>query len=71
MNVKPRLGILALMLEGYEPLFPGIVRSQTEYVRSVIAGLSGDADCVFPRIALNRQDIEELTEILRKAGEKK
>ena len=61
MNVKPRLGILALMLEGYEPLFPGIVRSQTEYVRSVIAGLSGDADCVFPRIALNRQDIEELT----------
>ena len=21
---KPRLGVLALMLEGYEPLFPGI-----------------------------------------------
>ena len=25
---KPRLGILALMLEGYEPLFPGIMASQ-------------------------------------------
>ena len=26
---KPRLGILALMLEGYEPLFPGIMASQS------------------------------------------
>ena len=25
---KPRLGILALMLEGYEPLFPGITARQ-------------------------------------------
>ena len=23
-NTLPRLGVLALMLEGYEPLFPGI-----------------------------------------------
>ncbi len=60
-NTKPRLGILALMLEGYEPLFPGITASQTDYVRSVAASLAGEADCVFPRIALNRGDIEDLT----------
>ena len=35
---KPRLGILALMLEGYEPLFPGIMASQHKYVE-VIASL--------------------------------
>jgi len=58
---KPRLGILALMLEGYEPLFPGITRAQEEYVRSVCDGLTGEAECLFPRVALNRQDIEELT----------
>ena len=61
MNQKPRLGILALMLEGYEPLFPGITQAQTDYVRTVAAGLAEEADCVFPRMALNRQDIEELT----------
>ena len=37
---KPRLGILALMLEGYEPLFPGIMASQHKYVEEVIASLS-------------------------------
>ena len=61
MNSKPRLGILALMLEGYEPLFPGITQAQTDYVNQVVAGLAGEADCVFPRIALNRGDIEQLT----------
>ncbi|MBR6185559.1 MAG: arabinose isomerase [Clostridia bacterium] len=61
MNEKPRLGVLALMLEGYEPLFPGITQAQTDYVRQVIAGLAKEADCVFPRIALNRRDIEEMT----------
>ena len=48
---KPRLGVLALMLEGYEPLFPGIMASQHKYVEEVIASLSGTADFVFPRIA--------------------
>ena len=42
MKEKPRLGILALMLEGYEPLFPGITRAQEEYVRSVCEGLAGE-----------------------------
>lgn len=58
---KPRLGILALMLEGYEPLFPGIMASQHKYVEGVIASLSGTADFVFPRIAASREAIEALT----------
>ncbi len=58
---KPRLGILALMLEGYEPLFPGIMASQHKYVEEVIASLSGTADFVFPRIAASREAIEALT----------
>ena len=58
---KPRLGILALMLEGYEPLFPGIMASQHKYVEDVIASLSGTADFVFPRIAASREAIEALT----------
>ncbi len=61
MKTKPKLGVLALMLEGYEPLFPGITQAQTDYVNTVVAGLSAEADCVFPRIALNRNDIEDLT----------
>lgn len=61
MNQRPRLGILALMLEGYEPLFPGITEAQTAYVQSVAASLANEADCVFDRVALNRQDIEEIT----------
>ena len=55
---KPRLGILALMLEGYKsPLFPGIMASQHKYVEEVIASLSGTADFVFPRIAASREAI--------------
>ena len=30
---KPRLGILALMLECYEPLVPFIIASQHKYVK--------------------------------------
>ena len=36
---KPRLGVLALMLEDYLPLFPGIDRAQTAYVNEVLDGL--------------------------------
>ena len=49
------------MLEGYEPLFPGIMASQHKYVEEVIASLSGTADFVFPRIAASREAIEALT----------
>ncbi|MBR2048144.1 MAG: arabinose isomerase [Oscillospiraceae bacterium] len=61
MNRKPRLGVLALMLEAYEPLFPGITAQQTAYVQEVLASLQDTADFTFPKIALNRSDIEKLT----------
>ena len=60
LQTKPRLGVLALMLEGYEPLFPGITARQHAYVEEVIASLDGVADFVFPRVALNQADIESL-----------
>ena len=65
---KPRLGVLALMLEGYEPLFPGITRRQHAYVEEVLASLKDVADCVFPRVALNRADIEEMTAQYNQSG---
>lgn len=60
-NRKPRLGLLALMLEGYEPLFPGITERQRRYAQEVIASLADAAEWTFPRVALNRADVEALT----------
>ncbi|MFQ7002781.1 MAG: hypothetical protein ACLRRT_03230 [Ruthenibacterium lactatiformans] len=57
---KPRLGILALMLEGYEPCFRASWPASTN-MSEVIASLSGTADFVFPRIAASREAIEALT----------
>lgn len=57
---KPRLGVLALMLEGYEPLFPGITESQETYVHSVLEDLRDAADFTFPHAAKNRAEIEAL-----------
>lgn len=45
---KPKLGVLALMLEDYLPLFPGIDRAQTAYVNEVLDGLQDAAEFVFP-----------------------
>ena len=57
---KPRLGVLALMLEDYLPLFPGIDRAQTAYVNEVLDGLRDAAEFVFPHAAMNRAQIESL-----------
>lgn len=58
---KPKLGVLALMLEAYEPLFPGITKRQEGYVRAALEPLGHLAEFRFSRAALNRQDIEEFT----------
>ena len=50
------------MLEDYLPLFPGIDRSQEDYVRTVLEELNGTAEFTFPHAALNRAQIEELVE---------
>lgn len=60
MERKPRLGVLALLLEAYEPIFPGITAQQHAYVEEVLASLEDTADFTFPMVACNRGDIEEL-----------
>lgn len=60
-NELPRIGVLALMLEAYEPIFQGITARQTAYVREVLDHLSGTAEFVFDSLALNRGDIERIT----------
>jgi len=57
-NVKPKLGLLGLMTDGYEPIFPGITERQENYAREIIKDLSGVADIYFPGAAVNRADIE-------------
>ena len=57
----PRIGVLALMLEAYEPIFPGITAQQTNYVSEVLESLCGAAAFTFPGLALNRAEIERLT----------
>lgn len=59
--IKPRIGILALMLEAYEPLFEGIASRQHKYVEETIANINQNVEFVFPKVAKNRKDIEELT----------
>ena len=61
MDSKPKLGVLALLLEAYEPIFLGITRRQQRYVEELLACVSDTADFTFPKIARNRDEIEELT----------
>ena len=67
-NKKAKIGILGLLLEAYEPIFPGITTAQHEYVNDVLYGLSDTADYVFPKIAKNRSDIDELTSLYNAEG---
>ena len=54
----PKLGLLGLITDGYEPNFPGITARQEAFAREVIAELSDVADIYFPGAALNRADIK-------------
>jgi L-arabinose isomerase len=56
---KPKLGLLGLMTDGYEPIFPGITKRQEDYIRDVIKSLDGVADIEFPGAAGNRGEIED------------
>lgn len=55
---KPRLGLLGLMTDGYEPIFPGITARQEAYAREIVSDMADVADIYFPGAALNRMDIE-------------
>ncbi len=56
---KPRIGLLGLMIEGYEPIFPGIIQNQNEYAKQIVAELAPYADVTFDALATNRKEIED------------
>jgi len=64
----PQIGVLALMLEAYEPIFPGIIAQQTAYVKEVLSSLGNAAAFSFEALALNRADIERLTAQYNREG---
>ena len=51
---KPRLGLLALMTDGYEPIFPGITARQENYARELASQMSPYAEIRFEGIGGNR-----------------
>jgi len=58
-NSKPKIGLLGLMTDGYEPIFPGIISRQENYANELKATLSSVVDIDFPGAGLNRTSIEE------------
>lgn len=60
----PRLGLLGLMTDGYEPLFPGITARQEAYAKEIVADLSDVAEIFFPGAAMNRADIEAKVKLM-------
>jgi len=54
----PKLGLLGLMTDGYEPNFPGITARQEAYAREIVAEMSDVCELYFPGAAMNRADIE-------------
>ena len=36
----PRLGLLGLMTDGYEPIFPGITARQEAYAREIVQSMT-------------------------------
>ena len=56
---RPKIGLLGLMIEGYEPIFPGIIENQNAYARSIVNDLQAYADVTFEGLATNRKEIEE------------
>lgn len=65
---KPKIGLLGLMTEGYEDVFPGIIERQTKYAHEIVDRLSAVADVSFAGVGLNRDRIEEIVEEYNHAG---
>lgn len=57
---RPRIGLLGVMAGDYEPIFPGIIKAQEEYGLEIVEELSDVITLDFPKVALNRKDIEEI-----------
>ena len=59
-NRKPKLGLLALMTDGYEPIFSGINERQFKYAQELVETLSPVADITFNELGGNRAAIEKI-----------
>lgn len=60
MKDKPQIGLLGLMTDGYEEIFPGIMERQYTYAMELAESLSEKMDIVFEKIGGNRKEIEEI-----------
>jgi len=59
MTLRPRIGLLALTLELYETLAPGLRSSREAWVRrALVPPLAAAADVVFERAVFRRDDVE-------------
>ena len=57
---KPKLGLLGLMAGAYEPLFPGIIKRQSDYAKELVEAVSGTVELVFEEPATDRKSIERI-----------
>lgn len=60
MYRRPKIGLLGLITEGYEDVFPGILERQRMHGREIAEILSPDIDIIFDDIGTNRAKIEEI-----------
>ena len=59
MTAHPKIGLLALTLELYETLAPGLRSSREAWVRrALLPPLAADADVLFDRAVFRRDDVE-------------
>ncbi len=65
---KPKIGLLGMIIEGYEPIFPGIIARQEAYARQIAESLSGMADVFFPEAATNRASVERIVADFNRDG---
>jgi len=65
---KPKIGLLGIMIEGYEPIFPGITEVQGNYAKELAKTMSAYAEVDFPGVADNREKIEETVDAFNRNG---
>ena len=57
---KPRIGLLGLITDGYEQVFPGILARQKKHGEAIASVLRSSMDVVFDDIGANQTKIEEI-----------
>lgn len=55
---KPRIGLLGVMLDLYESMYPDVKERQGEFAHELIAGFGNEIDFQFPGPVWNRSEIE-------------